>query len=89
MKHHITSFTGPFCPCPSRKGKQLELWAAQWLCLFWAEDGISSVGGSDVFLPCNMKHQLWLAWGEVKMKVTDPRGLLLCTVITLRDCTAL
>lgn len=64
VKHHITSFTGPFCPCPSRKGKQLELWAAQWLCLFWAEDGISSVGGSDLFLPCNMKHQLWLALGR-------------------------
>lgn len=56
--HHL--LMGPFCPCPSRKGKQLELWAAQWLWLFWAEDGISSVGGSDLFLPCNVKHQLWL-----------------------------
>lgn len=59
--HHLMC---PFCPCPSHKGKQLELWAAQWLCLFWAEDGISSVGGSDLFLPCSMKHQLWLALGK-------------------------
>lgn len=60
--HHL--LVGPFRPCPSRKGKQLELWAARWLCLFWAEDGISSVGGSDLFLPCNVKHQLRLALGK-------------------------
>lgn len=60
--HHL--LMGPFCPYPSHKGKQLELWAAQWLCLFWAEDGISSVGGSDLFLLCNVKHQLWLALGK-------------------------
>lgn len=55
---------GPFCPCPSRKRKQLELWAMQWSCLFWAGDGISSVDGSDLFLSCSMKHQLGLALGK-------------------------
>lgn len=63
-KHHVHLTVGPFCPCPSHKRKQLELWAAQWSCLFWAADGISSVDGSDLFLSYNMKHQLGLAMGK-------------------------
>lgn len=53
------------------------MWATQWSSLFWAEDGISSVDGSDLFLPCSMKHQLGWHWGRVKMEVSDPKGLLL------------
>lgn len=49
---------GPFCPCPSCKRKQLEMCATQWSSLF------SSVDGSDLFLPCSMKHQLGLARGK-------------------------
>lgn len=70
MKPGIASSRARLALAPGRKGKQLEPWAARWLGLFGAEEGISSAGGFSRAAP-----SVRSGW-KMGEDASDPRALL-------------